>query len=84
MEEQVLLLKELDIDTWDHFLHYMKLVCSFGKKIIMTDKGIEYATELTNRWKDQEELDEEELNKCFAKFDSKTIEQIQQEYKNDG
>jgi len=26
----------------------------------MTDKGIEYATELTNRWKDQEELDEEE------------------------
>ena len=60
MEEQVLLLKELDIDTWDHFLHYMKLVCSFGKKVIMTDKGIEYATELTNRWKDQEELDEEE------------------------
>ena len=30
-----------------------------------------------------EELDEEELNKCFAKFDSKTLELIQQEYKND-
>lgn len=29
-----------------------------------------------------EELDEEELNKCFAKFDPKTIELIQQEYKN--
>ncbi|NQV39640.1 MAG: hypothetical protein HQ505_03755 [Nitrosopumilus sp.] len=30
-----------------------------------------------------EELDEEELNKCFAKFDSKTIELILKEYKND-
>jgi len=30
-----------------------------------------------------EELDEEELNKCFAKFDSKTIELIQKEYTND-
>ena len=30
-----------------------------------------------------EELDEEELNKYFAKFDSKTIELILQEYKND-
>jgi len=30
-----------------------------------------------------EELDEEELNKYFAKFDSKTIELIQKEYKND-
>ncbi len=30
-----------------------------------------------------EELDEEELNKCFAKFDSKTIELIRQEYKDD-
>jgi len=29
-----------------------------------------------------EELDEEELNKCFSKFDSKTIELIQQEYKD--
>ena len=29
-----------------------------------------------------EELDEEELNKCFAKFDSKTIDLIQQEYQN--
>jgi len=30
-----------------------------------------------------EELDEEELNKYFAKFDSKTIELIQKEYTND-
>ena len=30
-----------------------------------------------------EELDEKELNKLFAKFDSKTIELIQQEYQND-
>ena len=29
-----------------------------------------------------EELDEEELNKCFAKFDSETIDLIRQEYKN--
>jgi len=30
-----------------------------------------------------EELDEEELNKCFAKFDSVTIELILKEYRND-
>lgn len=30
-----------------------------------------------------EELDEEELNKYFAKLDPKTIELIQQEYQND-
>jgi hypothetical protein len=30
-----------------------------------------------------EELDEVELNKCFAKFDSKTIELIRKEYTND-
>lgn len=30
-----------------------------------------------------EELDEEELNKCFAKLDSKTNELIKQEYKDD-
>ncbi len=30
-----------------------------------------------------EELDEEELNKCFAKLDPKTIELIQQEYHDD-
>jgi hypothetical protein len=30
-----------------------------------------------------EELDEEELNKCFAKFDSRTIELILKEYRND-
>jgi len=30
-----------------------------------------------------EELDEEELNKIFAQFDSKTIELIRKEYAND-
>jgi hypothetical protein len=30
-----------------------------------------------------EELDEEELAKCFGKLDPKTIELIQQEYQND-
>jgi len=38
----------------------MKLICSFGKKIIMTDKGIDHATELLNKWKDQQELSKEE------------------------
>lgn len=30
-----------------------------------------------------EELTEEELHKCFAKFDSKTLELIKKEYEND-
>lgn len=30
-----------------------------------------------------EELDEEQLKRCFEKFDSKTIELIKQEYDND-
>ncbi len=30
-----------------------------------------------------EELDEEELHKCFEKLDPKTIELIRLEYKND-
>jgi hypothetical protein len=30
-----------------------------------------------------EELDEEELYKCFEKFDPKTIELIKEEYEND-
>lgn len=64
MEEQLLKLKEYKIDTWDHFLHYMKVVCSFGKNIIMTDSGINHATELVNRWKNQEELNKEE-NFCL-------------------
>ena len=30
-----------------------------------------------------EELDEEELNKCFAKLDPKTIKLLQKEYSHD-
>jgi|GEM_PF-2961438 len=30
-----------------------------------------------------EELDEEELNKCFAKLTPETIELLQKEYQND-
>ena len=41
-------------------MHYMKLVCSFGKKIVMTDKGIDYADELMVKWKNQEELTREQ------------------------
>ena len=60
MEEQVVKLREYELDTWDHFMHYMKLVCSFGKKIVMTDRGIDYGDELMVKWKNQEELTRDE------------------------
>ena len=53
-------LKDYDLGTWEHFMQYMKIICSFGKHFIMTDRGIEYADELMTKWKDQEELTREE------------------------
>lgn len=54
-------LKDYELGTWEHFMQYMKVVCSFGKHLIMTDEGIEYADKLLAKWKDQEELTREEI-----------------------
>ena len=51
MEKELINLKKHKLGTWDHFLQYMKLICSYGKTLIMTDKGIEYADQLLAKWK---------------------------------
>ena len=61
MVEELINLKKYKLGTWDHFLHYMKLICSFGKGLIMTDKGIEYADQLLAKWKSKKEFAREEL-----------------------
>ena len=59
--KELIKLKNYELGTWDHFMQYMKIICSFGKHFIMKDKGIEYADELLTKWKDQEELTREEI-----------------------
>ena len=54
-------LRGYELGTWEHFMQYMRIICSFGKHSIMTDRGIEYADELLTKWKDQEELTRDEI-----------------------
>ena len=56
MVKELINLKKYKLGTWDHFLHYMKLICSFGKGLIMTDKGVEYADQLLAKWKSKKEF----------------------------
>ena len=50
-----------DKQTLEYFFDYMKLVMSFGKPHILTTKGIDYARNLLQRWKNKDTLTRDEV-----------------------
>ena len=63
-EEKFTELEKLDKHTDEHFCKYMKLMISFGRATIITEKGIKKGKELYKKWKSGKELTREENMAC--------------------
>jgi len=63
-EEKFTELEKLDKHTDEYFYKYMKFMISFGRATIITERGIEKAKELYEKWKKGEELTREENLTC--------------------
>lgn len=60
-EKEMSRLSTGDKQTLDYFFDYMKFIMSFGKANMMTTKGIDYARNLLQMWKDKDTLTRDEI-----------------------
>lgn len=63
-EEKFTELEKLNRHTDEYFYKYLKFMISFGRATIITEKGIEKAKELYERWRKGEELNREDNITC--------------------
>ena len=63
-EEKFTELEKLDKQSEEYFYKYMRFLISFGRAMIITEKGVEKGKELYEKWKRGEELAREENMLC--------------------
>jgi len=61
LEKAMSELEGLNKQTLEYFFDYMKIIMSFGKPHMLTLKGLDYAKNLLERWKNKEELKRDEI-----------------------
>ena len=66
LKEQIALLDKYEQNSEEYKNQGLKIIASYCKPIILTNKGITYGLELMKKWESGAELNRKELFDCYA------------------